>query len=86
MHPWEVNVAAKLPDKRTNPEREGIHQGRVQYRKEKARQKLYKGGKSNVRPHNIKERETILLERRLTRPTPHMILNHSQQRQSMAHR
>ena len=57
----------KVPDIRTNPERESIQQAREQERKEKARLKMYKGGKSNVRPQNIKEGETILLERKTTK-------------------
>ena len=51
-----------LPDIRTNPERESIHQAREQERKEKARLKMYKGGKSNV-----KKGETILMERKTTK-------------------
>ena len=58
---------SKLPNIRTNPERESIQQAREQERKEKARLKMYKGGKSNVRPQNIKEGETILLERKTTK-------------------
>ena len=57
----------KLPDIRTNPDREDIQQAREQDRKEKARQKMYKDNKSNVRPHNIKEGDTILLERKTTK-------------------
>ena len=57
----------KLPDIRTNPAREDIQQARDQDRKEKARQKMYKDNKSNVRPHNIKEGDTILLERKTTK-------------------
>ena len=55
-----------LPDIRTNPERESIQQAKKQESKEKARLKMYNGGKSNVRHQNIKEGETILLERKIT--------------------
>ena len=51
-----------MPDIRTNPERESIQQAREQERKEKARLKMYKGGKFHVGPQNIKEGETILLQ------------------------
>jgi hypothetical protein len=53
----------KLPDIRTNPVMQDIQQARDQDRKEKARQKMYKDGKSTVRPHQIKEGDTILMER-----------------------
>ena len=57
----------KLPDIRKDTEREDIRQAREQDRKEKARQKMYKDSKSYVRPHNIKEGDTILLERKATK-------------------
>jgi len=57
----------KLPDIRTNPVRQDIQEARDQDRKEKARQKMYKDGKSTVRPHKIQEGDTILLERRTTK-------------------
>ena len=39
-------------------DREDIQQAREHDKKEKARQKMCKDNKSNVRPHNIKERKT----------------------------
>ena len=55
----------KLPDIRTNPavERSDIQQDR----KVKAKQKMYKDAKATVRPHNIKEGDTILLQRKSTK-------------------
>ena len=55
------------PDIRTNLDSEDIQQTLEHDRKEKARQKMYKENKSNVRPHNIKEGDTILLERKTTK-------------------
>ena len=58
-------------------DREDIQQAQEHDRKEKARQKMNKDNKSNVRPHNIKEGDTILLERKTTKanspcdPQPH---------------
>ena len=59
----------KLPDIRTNPavERPDIQQARQQDRKVKAKQKMYKDAKATVRPHNIKEGDTILLQRKSTK-------------------
>ena len=57
----------KLPDVRKNAEREDIRQAREQDRKEKARKKMYKDNKYYVWPHNIKEGDTILLERKVTK-------------------
>ena len=59
----------KLPDIRTNPavERLNIQQARQQDRKVKATQKMYKDAKATVRPHNIKEGDTILLQRKSTK-------------------
>ena len=51
----------KLPDIRTNPVRQDIQEARDQDRKEKAKQKMYKDGKSTVRPHEKQEGDTILL-------------------------
>ena len=48
-------------------DREDIQQAREHDKKEKARQKMYKDNKSNVRPHNIKEGDIILLERKTTK-------------------
>ena len=69
--PAELHLArrfrTKLPDIRTNPDREDIQQALDQDRKEKARQKIYKDNKSNARPHNIKEGDSTLLERKTTK-------------------
>ena len=47
----------------TDEDREDITQARDQDRKEKARQKIFMD-KSSAWPHNVKEGDTILLERR----------------------
>ena len=59
----------KLPDIRHNTAkgRQEIEEAREQDRKEKAKQKMYKDGKAAVRPNNIKEGDSILLERKSTK-------------------
>ena len=48
-------------------ERADIQQARQQDREAKAKQKMYKDAKANVKPHNIKECNTILLQRKSTK-------------------
>ena len=64
-------LRTKLPNVRKDAEREDIRQAREQHRKEKVRQKMYKDNKYSVRPHNIKEGDTILLERKVTKMNSH---------------
>lgn len=72
----------KLPDMRPNPatNREDITKARAKDQKEKERMKKYKDGNRNVRTHNIKEGDQVLLVRASTKrkspydPDPYKVI------------